>query len=477
MMRRPIAALSAVALAGGLAVAALAAHPRNRLEFEPAVGSAQQATFTMALTGDSIITRKISVYQEPEFKRLLDIIRGADAAFTNLEMLFHDYEGYAMDSSGGTYMRADPTLVNELVWAGFDLVSRANNHQGDFGVIGMRKTTEYVDKAGLVQAGVGDSLTEAREARFLETPKARVALISLASTFTPHSRAGQTRGDMPPRPGLNPLRFTTTYVITKDQMERLRALAKDLGVAGGGGRGGQTADSLVSLAFMGSRFIVGDKPDVRTEPLKEDLDGIAAVVRNASRLADYTIVTIHCHEGDRDRTVPPKFLVTFARAMMDAGADVFVGHGPHVLRGIEIYKGKPILYSVGDFIFQNETLLRLPSENYEPYDLGADAHVADFNDRRSNFGKSSFPADREIWESVVAVPAWRGKQLVDLALHPISLGFGKPVTVRGRPMIADAELGKKILDDVIQRSQRFGTKIGVRQGIGYVELADPTSQQ
>ena len=80
--------------------------------------------------------------------------------------------------------------------------------------------------------------------------------------------------------------------------------------------------------------------------------------------------------------MPAQFLVTFARAMVDAGADLFVGHGPHVLRGIEIYKGKPIMYSLANFIFQNETLLRLPSENYETYDLGADAHVADFDDRR-----------------------------------------------------------------------------------------------
>ena len=110
---------------------------------------------------------------------------------------------------------------------------------------------------------------------------------------------------------------------------------------------------------------MGDQPGMRTEPLKEDVDEIAAVVRNASHLADLTLVTIHAHEGQVDRLVPAQFLVTFARAMVDAGADVFAGHGPHVLRGVEIYKGKPILYSLGDFIFQNETLLRLPSENYE----------------------------------------------------------------------------------------------------------------
>src|SRR5262245_55925639 len=113
-----------------------------------------------------------------------------------------------MDESGCTLMRADPALIKEITWAGFDLVSRANNHQGDYGVLGMNLTTKYAAAAGLVQAGVGSSLAEAREARFLETPKARVALISAASTFTDHSRAGRTRGDMPARPGLSPIRFS-----------------------------------------------------------------------------------------------------------------------------------------------------------------------------------------------------------------------------------------------------------------------------
>jgi len=227
---------------------------------------------------------------------------------------------------------------------------------------------------------------------------------------------------------------------------------------------------------MGTRFVVGDQRETRTEPLKEDLTEIAAVVNNASRLADYTIVTIHSHESDGNRTVPGKFMVTFARAMMDAGADMFVGHGPHVLRGIEIYKGKPILYSLGDFVFQNETLLRLPSENYEPYDLGQTSHVADFNARRYNNDQSGFPADREIWESVVAMPKFRGKQLLELALHPITLGFGTSPSVRGRPLLADRELGKKILDDLTERSKRYGTKIVMKDGVGYVELGGTSSQ-
>jgi len=86
--------------------------------------------FTMALTGDSIITRALSVYEEPAYLEMIEMIRGADVAFTNLEVLLHDYEVYPAHQSGGTWMRADPAMAGELAWAGFDLVSMANNHTG-----------------------------------------------------------------------------------------------------------------------------------------------------------------------------------------------------------------------------------------------------------------------------------------------------------------------------------------------------------
>ena len=427
------------------------------------VPAQQVPEISFALTGDSIITRRLAVYSEPAFTRVIDLIRNADVGFTNLEMLFHDYEPYAAAASGGTYMRAEPALVKELTWAGFDMVARANNHTGDYGVLGMDLTTKYVAEAGLLQAGVGQSLAEAREAKFLETTKGRVALISVASTFPDSSRAGRTRGDMPARPGLNPLRFTTTTTVTVEQMTALR------GIAAATSR--RPAGSGESMTYLGNRFVVGVQPGIRTEPLKEDLDEIAAVVRNARGLADYVLVTIHAHEGQaRDRLLPADFLVTFARAMVDAGADMFVGHGPHVLRAIEIYKGKPIFYSLGDFIFQNETLLRLPSENYGTYNLNAAQHVNDFNDARYNFDKSGFPADPLIWEAVVAIPRFRGGVLSEVALHPITLGHGQARSVRGRPMQAEGALGAKILADLTKLSASYGTSISVREGVGYVAV-------
>ncbi|MBY0497661.1 MAG: CapA family protein [Cyanobacteria bacterium] len=420
----------------------------------------QRTPFTLALTGDSIIMQRLQVFKEPEFTRLFDLIRGADAAFTNLETLFHDYEAPPAHESGGTWMRTDPPILKELTWAGFDLVSRANNHAGDFGVVGAQITTKYVREAGLVDAGVGNSLAEAREAKFLETPNGRVALISAASTFTPHSRAGNTRGDMPARPGLSSLRFTTTYIVTPERLADLRRVASELS-----GNPPGTGDTL---NFGGRRYVAGPKPGTRTEPNKQDVEEIARVVKSASALADIVIVSLHCHEGGANRSVPADFIPIFAKAVIDAGADVFVGHGPHVLRGIEIYKGKPIFYSLSNFIFQNETVLRMPEDSYEEYALNADAQPADYLDARYDKNRRSFPSDREYWDSVAVVTKWDGGKFLEAELHPITLGFQTPRSERGRPKLASGADAARILEMMTARSKAFGATVTVRNGIGIV---------
>jgi poly-gamma-glutamate synthesis protein (capsule biosynthesis protein) len=415
---------------------------------------------TLALTGDSIIMQRLNVYKEPEFTKLFDLIRGADAAFTNLETLFHDYEAPPAHESGGTWMRTDPPILKELVWAGFDLVSRANTHAGDFGTLGAQITSKYVREAGLVEAGVGNSLSEAREARFLETAKGRIALISAASTFTPHSRAGNTRGDMPARPGLSPLRFTTTYIVTPERLADLRRVASELS-----GNPPGTGDTL---NFGGRRYVAGPKPGVRTEPNQQDVEEIARVVKSASSLADLVIVSLHCHESGANRSMPADFIPIFARAVIDAGADVFVGHGPHVLRGIEVYKGKPIFYSLSNFIFQNETVLRMPADSYEQYALNGDAQPSDYLDARYDQDRRSFPADREYWDSVAVMTKWQGKKFVEAQLYPITLGFQTPRSERGRPRLASPADAGRILEMMTTRSKAFGATVTVKSGVGVV---------
>lgn len=419
------------------------------------------ADMSIALTGDAIITRPLSVHEEPEFLKLIELLRAQDAAFTNLEISLHDYEMYPMVESGGLHLRAAPQMARELVWAGFRLVSFANNHATDWGVEGMRLTQRHALNAGLVVAGVGESLSAARAAQFLETAKGRIALIASASTFPSNARAGSSLGDIPARPGLNPLRFTTTNVLTGAGMSALGALAADLG---------QTLSSGDSLMFLGQTYMAGQRPGRRTIPHQGDLEEIAAAVGNGRGLSDLTMVSMHAHEGGADRYLPAEFLVTFARAMIDAGADVFVGHGPHVLRGIEIYKGRPIFYSLGDFIFENETVDRLPLEDFETVGADPAQGVAGLNDVRYDHDRRGFPAQQEVWESVVAVPRWRNRILQSIELYPISLGYGKARTLRGRPLLADEPLGHKIIGDLQRLSEPFGTKIDYRNGVGIVVL-------
>jgi poly-gamma-glutamate synthesis protein (capsule biosynthesis protein) len=277
--------------------------------------------------------------------------------------------------------------------------------------------------------------------------------------------ASAPRGAVRGRPGLNPLRFSTTREMPREAFERLRAALREAGIT--------VAPTGDRFRAFDTEFAVGERAARRSRPNEEDVTEIAAVVRNAAQLADYVLVTIHAHEAGARNSEPAEFLVTFARQMIEAGADLFVGHGPHVLRGIEIHQGKPIFYSLGDFLFQNETVLRLPEENYAPYDLDPTKGMADFNAARYANDTRGFPSQREIWESVVALPTFRGKTLESVELVPITLGFGKPRTERGRPLLASGELAGKILDDLMERSKPFGTVIEVREGRGWVRTGEP----
>ena len=415
---------------------------------------------TVALTGDTIVTRPLEGHDEPEYLALLELLRRADAAATNLETLFHDFEGPAMPAMPA--LRSDPKLANDLAWAGFDLVARANNHAADYGIAGLEATARAVAAAGLVAAGSGASLAEARRPGIFRGPAGSVALVSAASTFPDFARAVDPRGPIPARPGINPLRVRTTYVVPKDDLERLRALAREMG---------GKPDAGDRLAFAGAIFAAGESARVATEADAADLAAIAAQVRQARSAADHVVVSIHCHESDAgSRETPPTFLATFARAMIDAGADAVVGHGPHVLRGIEIYRGKPIFYSLGNFLFEYETVSELPADDYEAVDLPATARPGDFFDRYDQGGARGYPAEPEVWESAVAVLRFRGDRVAGVDLHPISLGFGRPRGRRGRPMLADAELARKIVDRLARLSEPFGTKIDFSDGIGTVRI-------
>ena len=445
----------------------------------PAGARAQKPAATegvrITLTGDSIVNRRLSVFDDPASKGLFDFIRQSDAAFTNFETLISNYAYPGAAVSGGAYQSSPAFIPAELKWAGFNMVSTANNHAFDYGVGGMQSTLRALDEAGLVHAGTGDNLALARTPAFLDTGKGRFALVAVASTFTEGSLAGEQRPDLIGRPGVNPLRFTTTYTVDRAEFEALQKVAAltVLGAEAGEGATARNPTAQTRLRLGSLQFQLGETPSVGTQLNKSDLAGLEASVRNAHRQAEWVIVSSHTHEsGLGGRNTPPEFLIAAAHAAIDAGADVFVAHGPHVLRGIEIYKGKPIFYSIGNFIFENETMLFQPAESYESANLPAGATVADYFDNRSANDTRGFPVNKAVWESFVAQVSFHPDHSLDqITLVPISLGYMEPRSQRGRPRLASPERARATIDEITKLSGPFGTTVTYRDGRGIVDGA------
>ena len=125
---------------------------------------------TMAITGESLITRAKSVYREPRFLKMRDLLHSADVRFTNAEMLFHNYED-APTHRTGTYMRCDPEFIKDLQSLGFNTVACANNHAYDFGENGVLTNIRYLNEARMFHAGTGRNLADATAPTYMDTPK------------------------------------------------------------------------------------------------------------------------------------------------------------------------------------------------------------------------------------------------------------------------------------------------------------------
>lgn len=415
---------------------------------------------TVALTGDSIVTRRVPADVDDATSQLVELLRGADVSFTNLEVLPNDFRGYPAVESGGTHLAAPSWVLDELTAMGFDLFGCANNHALDYSIEGLLATIGELERRGLPFAGIGRTLAHARMPAYVDHPKGSVAMVSCTSSFAKSQVAGEQRPDMQGRPGLSPLRYQTVYEVTAEQLAQLRKVSADLGLD-------RQQEELIQMGFafppsdadifqlkeanlrnsglLDVSFRAADEPAVKTEPHAGDLEGIAAWVREARHRADVVIVSLHSHEQGQHKEEPASFAREFARRMIDAGADVVVGHGPHLLRGMEMYEGKPIFYSLGNFIGQNELVQMLPADSYEQFRVDPQETPSGVFRSRTDNDRRSFPADPRFWETIVPVCRFVDGQLVDMDLTPVSLRHGELPYRRGRPRLATSSEADEIL--------------------------------
>ena len=228
-----------------------------------------------------------------------------------------------------------------------------------------------------------DNLAEARKPAYFDTAAGRVALIA-ATTFYPHwTRAADQRPDAGGRPGVNPIEFTTSYTIDEDSFTTLATMNEMLGMAQARTRqramffSAQEApeDTKDALTFLGQRFLRGKANAIATKAKAPDVEANLRWIREAKRQADFVIFSLHNHEFGRAGVLAAS---TQCRSWQHAG---LVRHrcctcgdrgaGADVVRRAwaasdplqaEIYREQPILYSLGNFIFQNDNVAVFPAE-------------------------------------------------------------------------------------------------------------------
>ncbi|HEU5423264.1 MAG TPA: CapA family protein, partial [Nitrolancea sp.] len=187
--------------------------------------------------------------------------------------------------------------------------------------------------------------------------------------------------------------------------------------------------------------------------------------------ADLVILSLHHHEEGASTEDPAAFARDFARQMIEAGADLVVGHGSHLLRGLELYQGKPIFYSLGNFIAQNDLTYKLPADDYEQFRVDPNLTPGEVYRQRSEDGAKGFPADSRYWETLVPLLRFEGGALKEIALYPVTLGHGQPTSRRGRPRLAEGEQAGVILERFAALSRPFGTEIEVGSDRAEVRLS------
>ena len=215
---------------------------------------------------------------------------------------------------------------------------------------------------------------------------------------------------------------------------------------------------------------------VRTALNEDDRLGIGNWSRGAQTQSDWQVYGVHCHESGPDgdfhghsRLSPPHFLVDFAHWAIDQGCAAFVGHGPHFLRGIEIYPEPAHLLQPRQLHLPERERPVAAPRSLSPVRAGLQ------QPRRATTwtpapaaATRAFAADPVFWQSVVAVCNYAGGDLKEVILHPIDMGFGRPIPQRGRPVLAEEPIARQTLRWLQEVSQPFGTEISIEEMDGDV---------
>lgn len=411
--------------------------------------------------GDAIIGRRI----QPDYKgydELCPYIESADGAFFNLETTLNEEgECPAAALSGGTYIRTTPKVLGDLERFGFNMTTFNNNHAFDFSVEGFHSTLEALEATDLVHAGAGRTLGEASKPKYLDTNAGRIALISVNTNFSPDMIAGEQNSRVPGRAGINGIRIEKFVRVTEREFGFVKELAEKTGINVSRNitvKEGYYQPTKTNEELLGElKFVLGDKCEFVMQMNRIDVDRVKKAIYEAKLQADYIMVSIHSHQLSGDaKENPSQFLIDFAHECIDAGANAIIGHGPHLLRPIEVYKDCPIFYSLGDFILQLYNIEFAPSEFFAKVGVPDNSTVHDLLKTRSKDFTVGLMTDPRMFLTIL--PMWEadGGKMTKLRLVPIMGNMDGNKSEIGLPRLISPE---KIVDYLGKMSAPYGVTL------------------
>ena len=386
-----------------------------------AIGAAprpQSTAITVTLTGQSMIRSDIRATSPASVPAIQGLLKG-DVLFTNLESAVAE-QGETVQEGRG--FLTPPEALDALKIFGFNLLALSGNHAFDLNAKGIQNTIREADTRKIVHAGTGNNLAEAAAPSYLHTPNGTIALIASASGLIRPGASATAE-----RPGGNELR-----------------------VEAGDKENEATSD-------------LPGAPE--NTPNQEDSQRVLQSIRDARKHADLVIVYQHNHvfgnhsfstiftEGMQERLAPDRWLKKWAHAEGDAGADIIVMHGAPLLHAVEIYRGRPIFYGLGNFIYNLPPTLTYIDEPMS-------------------------------WESAVAHLQFQGNKLQSISLRPVVLnpiGEGEPdihnayannlfLGTRGLPSPVTGARAGYILQRLADASKPFGTIMEIKGDIAQIKL-------
>ncbi len=334
--------------------------------------------YRLMVTGDLMVgeeTEEDNARVTEPVRKLIDSLH-VDGVLGNLEVPLTD-RGYPSDKL--IYWRSPPATARELKKMGIAIVSLATNHTLDYGVEGLLDTLEILDCEHIKRAGAGKNLDEAMKPILIHPDgDCKIAIFSLASTLHGNSAAGRDR------PGAAPMRIRTLYEFDTKRLEERP----------------------------------GFPPYIHTLPLDEDVQRVCLAIQDMKK-QDYAVM-VAIHWGDPYQKKLAEYQRPLARSFIEAGCDIILGHHAHTFHAIEVLKGVPVLYSVGNFI-RTRRLDRISKEMW--------------TDRNKEAWKMSI-------EALLGVLEFDKGGLSRVEVHPIV------IDADGVPNLAAMDDAKRILKEV-----------------------------